>query len=254
MSQFAGYAKYYDDMYAQKPYDHEVDQLEAFWQKYSPHPVKTVLSLGCGTGTYEILLAKRGYTVVGVDLSADMLSNAKEKIDHAHLSDKVSLFQGDIRDKVKRGNFDAVIMMFNIAGYMHSKEDMSKLAINVAENLKEGGTFVFDAWNEPSVVADPPSDRTKVIEKENSKIIRTTKGVLDTQNKLVKITFHVSEESKDTTKTEVTEDHPMRYWGRNELTDALSSGGLTVRDMTSFADSTQPISEREWDIYVIATK
>ncbi len=254
MTQFSGYAKYFDDMYVQKPYEKEVDQLEAFWVKHSPHPVKNIVSFGCGTGTYEIILAKRGYTVTGVDLSPDMLKEATEKITQAGMSDHITLLQGDMCEAKSYGEFDAVIMMFNIAGYVHTPDAMTKLAKNVTTNLKSGGTFIFDAWNEVAVVADPPTDRTKVIEKDGGQITRVTRGSLDKEAKLVLIKFEVSEEHDGKVVHSVSEDHPMRYWGVSELTDSLKMGGLTVQNTTSFADPSKPVSGNEWDMYVVATK
>lgn len=254
MTQFSGYAKYYDDMYVQKPYEQEVDQLEKFWAQHSPHPVKNILSLGCGTGTYEIILAKRGYQVTGVDISVEMLLMAKQKIAEANVTDQVILQQGDVRELKDYGDFDAVIMMFNIAGYLHTPADLTQLSINVAHNLKSGGTFIFDAWNEPAVVADPPTDRTKVVAKDRGQITRVTKGFLDNSAKLVKIIFEVSEEIDGQITNSVSEDHPMRYWDIPELTLALKAGGLNVVSTTSFANPKEPASAHEWDMYVVAAK
>lgn len=254
MTQFSGYAKYYDDMYGQKPYEQEVDQLEKFWAKHSPHPVKKILSLGCGTGTYEIILAKRGYQVTGVDISSEMLEVAKQKILVANVSEKINLLQGDIRELKDYGDFDAVIMMFNIVGYLHTPADLAKLSSNVAHNLKPGGTFIFDAWNEPAVVADPPTDRTKIVAKDRGQITRVTKGFLETSAKLVKIKFEVSEEMDGQITNSVSEDHPMRYWDIPELTTAIKLGGLNVLSTTSFANPDQPASVHEWDMYVVAAK
>lgn len=254
MNQFAGYAKYYDDMYQTKPYDREVAQIKAFWAKYSPHTVKNILSFGCGTGTYEILLAKLGYTVTGVDLSQDMLDEAAKKIRSAGVSDKITLEQGDMRDLKVRGEFDAVLMMFNIAGYLHTPADMTKMATNVAGNLKPGGIFIFDAWHDQAVVLDPPTDRTKVIEKDGEKITRVTKGKLDQARKLVKIRFEVSVEKDGEITNSVNEDHPMRYWGLEETKAALRAGGLTLLTTTSFADVSKPVTDAEWDMFVVAQK
>ena len=38
-----------------------------------------ILDIGCGTGRHTIELAKRGYTVIGIDLSESLLNRAKEK-------------------------------------------------------------------------------------------------------------------------------------------------------------------------------
>lgn len=256
MTQFAGYAKFYDDMYQNKNYVLESDLIEEVFRRFSPHPVKFILSLGCGTGTYEIELAKRGYQLTGVDLSQDMLNIAQAKIAQDGFKDDIQLVLADIRKLPKfEKTFDAVIMMFNIAGYQRTPADMTQVASGVASALKPGGIFLFDAWNEPAVLADPPSDRTKVIDKpDGTKLTRLTRGSLDRQNKLVKIQFEVTEAKMGNTQADVTEDHPMRYWAIDELKSVLADGGLEFLQATSFANLNQPVSDQEWDMQVIAKK
>ena len=252
---FGAYAKYYDDMYRNKEYGKETDLIESVFRSFSGHSVKKILSLGCGTGTYEIELAKRGYTITGVDISADMLAEAKKKISVAGVADKITLIQSDIRDlKGVLGEFDAAIMMFNIAGYLRTLSDMTAVAHSVATRIPEGGIFLFDAWYAPAVVADPPNDRTKVVEKNGSKITRSTKGSLDEVKRLVKITFHVTEEKSGETKNEVTENHPMRYWDIGELKESLESGGLALVKTTSINNLDEPESVGAWDMNVVAKK
>ena len=44
-----------------------------------------ILDIGCGTGRHSIELAKRGYTIVGIDLSESLLKRAKEKASEQNL-------------------------------------------------------------------------------------------------------------------------------------------------------------------------
>ena len=54
------------------------DFLEKLFSR-GKHPVHTVLDLACGTGTMSFLLAARGYELIGVDFSPEMLAIAAEK-------------------------------------------------------------------------------------------------------------------------------------------------------------------------------
>ena len=76
---FGTYSKYYDLLYKDKDYACETRYVHDLIQKYRPG-TKTILDLGCGTGRHDIELAKLGYEVTGVDISADMLSIATQRI------------------------------------------------------------------------------------------------------------------------------------------------------------------------------
>ena len=224
---------------------------------------KTILVTGSagfiGFHTAKTLL-EQGVKIIGLDNLNNYydpsLKEARNKISQNSVSDKIKLVQSDIRALPKfRETFDAAIMMFNIAGYQHTVDDMAMVARGVSSYISAGGIFLFDAWNGPAVVADPPTDRTKVIEKpDGTKLTRITRGSLDKDNKLVKIRFEVTEEKNGEKKESVAEDHPMRYWEIQELQSALSEGGLELIKTTSFIDLEKPVSNTAWDMQVIAKK
>ena len=66
MSRYQALAGSYDGLMADAAYRRRADFLERRFRK-SPIPVRTVLDLGCGTGTIACLLAERGYQVIAVD-------------------------------------------------------------------------------------------------------------------------------------------------------------------------------------------
>ena len=73
------FAKYYDLMYSQYEYEKECDYLEEIFNNYATIP-KSILDIGCGTGTHALHLAARRYNVVGIDLSEVQIKIAKEKV------------------------------------------------------------------------------------------------------------------------------------------------------------------------------
>ena len=78
MSSYEGLAASYDALTTDVGYEKRADFLEKLFRR-SRIPVHTVLDLACGTGTMTWLLTGRGYELIGVDGSEEMLAAAMEK-------------------------------------------------------------------------------------------------------------------------------------------------------------------------------
>jgi ubiquinone/menaquinone biosynthesis C-methylase UbiE len=78
MSSYAALARFYDALTGDVPYGAMADYYEGVFERRGIS-VKSILDLACGTGTMTMLLAERGYDMVGADVSPEMLSQAAEK-------------------------------------------------------------------------------------------------------------------------------------------------------------------------------
>ena len=86
MSSYDALAASYDGLMADGVYLRRAAYLERLFRR-SAIPVRTVLDLGCGTGTIACLLSQRGYRVTATDLSEEMLTQAADKgADRAYLA------------------------------------------------------------------------------------------------------------------------------------------------------------------------
>jgi SAM-dependent methyltransferase len=103
----------------------------------------SVLDLACGTGSQVFWLARRGFRVVGCDISSKMLGIARRKSRAARLD--VDLRLADMRT-FRGGSFDAVVTTSNAVGHL-TKSDFERAMRNIRGNLSEGGVYVFDIYN-----------------------------------------------------------------------------------------------------------
>lgn len=101
-----------------------------------------LLDLGCGTGSMTQLLAKRGYDMIGVDSSPEMLQIAVEKKE-ASGQDILYLLQ-DMREFELYGTVRGVISICDSMNYMTDSEDLLQVFRLVNNYLDPGGVFVFD--------------------------------------------------------------------------------------------------------------
>ncbi|MCL7378505.1 class I SAM-dependent methyltransferase [Streptomyces sp. 35G-GA-8] len=105
-------------------------------------PGSRVLDLCCGPGLFLLPLARRGYTVTGVDLSPSMLERARAAC--AEAGADVRLVRADMLDFVEPGSFDAVLNVFTSFGYFDDPDDNLRVLRNARESLAPGGRLVVD--------------------------------------------------------------------------------------------------------------
>jgi SAM-dependent methyltransferase len=105
-----------------------------------------ILEIGAATGGYTLELARRGYTVTAVDLSAGNLETCSKSLVEAGLQEHVRLVLADARDlrEVTERGFDAVLLMGPL--YHLIEESDRALALKEAsDRLREGG-ILFSAF------------------------------------------------------------------------------------------------------------
>jgi SAM-dependent methyltransferase len=113
-----------------------------------------LLDLACGTGRHAIDLARRGYEVVGLDLSLAMLARAGEEAQDR--ATKLNFVQGDMREMTFEEQFDGVYCWNTSFGYF--EEDKNAQVIErVHKALKAGGQFLLDVINRDFLIRQSPS-------------------------------------------------------------------------------------------------
>ncbi len=244
------YAQAYDSLYQSKDYEKECDYLEEVFRKCGAG-IKTVLDLGCGTGGHALILAKRGYKVVGVDQSEEMLKAAEKKAKDAGL--EIDFHRSSIQDLELNTEFDAVISMFAVISYQNDNEDLALACRKAKHHLKQGGPFIFDAWNGLGVMTDPPTQMVKEVHNGNERIFRNTKPIVDAMNHSVQVNFKVIKLSGDKLISETEESHKMRFLFPQEIKYFLQVAGFSQIKFSPFMNNDLPLSEKDWNMSVVAS-
>jgi SAM-dependent methyltransferase len=106
-------------------------------------PGARVLDVPCGFGRHSGELARRGYAVVGVDLSSAMLGAARRGY---RQSARLRFVRGDMRRLAYRAEFDGLICLFTSFGYFSERENVATLR-RFARALKPGARLLIDHRN-----------------------------------------------------------------------------------------------------------
>jgi SAM-dependent methyltransferase len=145
----AGTTEHYKDPLL---YDHEYQRRRddlRYYRALAAEVGGPILELGCGTGRLTIPLARDGFEVVGVDLSADMLARLGERLASAGAAarERVQLRQGDFRDLRVDRTFPLVLCPFNTFMHLYSRQDVERFLATVKAHLAPGGLFAFDVMH-----------------------------------------------------------------------------------------------------------
>ena len=140
---FENYAQKYDKECFVKGTLGECDFIE---QELDHNKNLRIIDIGCGTGRHSIELAKRGYGIIGIDLSESQLSRAKEKAKQFNL--KIDFRQHDARNLPFEGEFDVAIMLCEGAFPLMETDEMNfEILKNATRALKDKGKFIFTTLN-----------------------------------------------------------------------------------------------------------
>ena len=140
MNAYHTLAEAYDALTQDVGYEKRANYLEKLFRK-SKIPVHTVLDLACGTGTMTRLLAARGYEMIAVDSSEEMLSQAMRKTGEGI----TPLFLHQSMPELDLyGTVDAAICCLDSLNYLTSPKDVQRTFARLHLFIAPGGLLVFD--------------------------------------------------------------------------------------------------------------
>ncbi len=220
------FAHYHD--YAENLTRQEVDFLE---QALSLRGVETVLDLACGGGRHSIELARRGISVVGLDVAAPVLAHARAQASELGLS--VSFVHGDMRELAYTGRFDAVLIMNSSLGFFDDATNRQVLA-GATRALAPGGRLLIQCINPYQVEAYLREFRSGWYQIGTGYILR--EASFDPRSAALNIGYRYLDAAQS-----LNVAHPgdrIRLYGFPELVALLSEVGL--RPFSVFGDAVLP--------------
>ena len=142
MSAYDALAASYDDLTVDVQYEKRADFIEKLFRR-SRIPVHTVLDLACGTGAMTWLLTARGYELIAVDGSEDMLAAAMSKSGTVEGIAPIFLHQSMPKLDLY-GTVDAAICCLDSLNYLTRPADVQRTFQRLHLFIAPGGLLVFD--------------------------------------------------------------------------------------------------------------
>ncbi|MEM7125506.1 MAG: class I SAM-dependent methyltransferase [Chloroflexota bacterium] len=129
----------------QKEVDFLLTQLQ-------PSPQATILDVGCGFGRHTIELAKRGFTVIGIDPSTAMINAARDAAQKENVA--VEFFEIGGEDFHHSPPFEIILCLFTTLGQMSNGEDNSGMLMNLYRLLRPDGHLVIEVPQKDTYLAN----------------------------------------------------------------------------------------------------
>jgi len=209
----------YDLVYEHRDREEAERCIDLIEREAGPAPGDTILDVGCGRGRHALILAERGYDVIGLDLSERALNVARSRAADAELD--VDFRVGDMREPVGTDCVDGVVNLFTTFGYFEDDADNVRALRAMATALRPGGWLVQDFLNAPHVRATlVPEDRRTT---DDGVTIRQERSISDGRI------------NKDITLAHNGETHQyresVRLFTRDDLVRMHDAAGFTVQSV-----------------------
>ena len=261
MSGCEGYtaiAGIYDKLNADIDYSSWADFVESCFDKYLAARPELVLDLACGTGSMTLELASRGYDMIGVDGSEDMLSVAYERSEGKGI---LYLCQ-DMRSFELYGTVGAALSCLDSINYLLSEDDLKKTFSLVHNYLDPDGLFLFD-MNTPYKFENIYSDNAYVLEdemvygdgEETAAVFCGWQNQYDRESGICDFYLSVFEEDEDGRYIRSDEHQRERCYTLESVKRLLGESGFEFIGCFSDFDFSEPKADcQRWYIAAIARK
>ncbi len=245
MEAYTSFAQVYDLFMDDIPYIEWCNYITSLLQE-NQISEGLVLDLGCGTGTLTEALAKKGYDMIGIDASLEMLEIATEK--HLASGSSTLYLLQDMRHFELYGTVKAIISICDSINYILTVEELIQVFSLVNNYLDPKGIFLFDL-NTEYKYHTLLSDNTIAETREDSSFIWENYYDFNTKINEYNLTLFLKE--KEELYHRYTETHYQRSYSLEEIQFALEKAGLTFLAAYD-AFTREPAKKDSERIYILA--
>lgn len=217
-------APIYDHVNKEIDYSKWADFIEEAVKKFGIPKTELVLDLACGTGSMTIELAKRGYDMIGVDLSVEMLNVARARAYDENVNSKVLWLCQDMTEFELYGTVDLIVSCLDSINHLTSVYDLKKCFSLVKNYLNPEGVFIFDI-NGRGKFERVYADKSYVVEDGESFCV--WQNFYNPKSKVCDFCITMFEENEDGTYTRSDEHQRERMYTLNSIKKSLAQSGLS---------------------------
>jgi SAM-dependent methyltransferase len=215
---------------------------------------RTVLDLGCGTGSATLAFARAGLNVTGLDRSPEMLDRSRA-LAHAESLD-IAFIEGDMTDLRLSMRFQLATCIYDAVNYLQNENELQQHIRTVYDTLEPGGAFAFDmntrsrlerSWEQGLTLAGDSED-----------LYVTYRSWFDASLDASPLVVTGFVRNLDQTWSRFDEEHIERAWPIVDVIGWMRAAGFRVELAAGYVDSTgdlvRPAREDHGRVLFLATR
>ncbi|MBR5428683.1 MAG: class I SAM-dependent methyltransferase [Clostridia bacterium] len=243
MSGYGDFACYYDALTRNADYEKRAALIASLLKKYGRER-GILLDAACGTGTMSELFAAMGYEVIGVDASAEMLSEAMNK--RFSSGSGILYLNQDLRALDLYGTIQCAVCCLDSLNHMPDEKGLREAIRSVGFFMEKDGVFVFDVnteYKHERVLGD------NAFVYETDEVLCVWRNAWDPAEKRTDIHLDFFEPREDGAYERAQEDFSERFYSDATLRACLSSADFRVEEVLG-EDGNAPREDEERMYYV----
>lgn len=244
METYSEFARVYDLFMDNVPYEEWAEYLHGLLLENGVDK-GILLELGCGTGSLTEILASKGYDMIGLDCSEEMLNIAMEKKEKS--GNDILYLNQDMREFELYGTVRAIVSICDSMNYITEEEELLEVFKLVNNYLDTGGIFIFDM--NTIYKYENIGDETIAENRDEGSFIWENTYYSEECINEYDLTLFIKNE--DDTYNKYTENHIQRAYGLDTIKGLIEEAGLKfVAAYDAFTK--EPVNEESERIYIIA--
>lgn len=215
---YESFARVYDTFMDNVPYDQWTEDYTCILKEYGIED-GILLDLGCGTGSLSLRLADKGYDMIGVDYSMDMLEIAREKSE----GKDILYLEQDMRGFELYGTVRAVLCVCDSINYILEPEEVKEVFSLVDNYLDPQGLFIFDFntdYKYREIIGD------NVIAEDREDVSFIWDNYYDEESRINEYALSIFVQEKEDLYRKYQELHYQRGYSLEEMKEYLEEAGL----------------------------
>ena len=176
--------------------------------------------------------SKKGYNIIGIDNSNEMINVAKEKIEKKKINNITLLHEeAENLNIITTKKFDALLLLFNVIGYI---KDLDLFLFKIKKNLKKNSLLIFDFWHEDAIEYEGPKKTIKKFKSKDLELQRDSFGKKIIKDRSIRIDIETSIFKRGNFIEKFTEVHLVKYFNLKILKKIIEKNNFELIKFEDF--------------------